>query len=104
MFAVITTGGKQYLVSEGQTLKVEKLEQAAGSPIEFGALLIAEADGSQVEVGKPQVAGATVKAMVVEHGRGEKVSIVKFKAKVRYRRRGGHRQPFTVLRVDKIVK
>jgi len=102
MMAVIVTGGKQYLVKEGQTLNVEKLELEVGAPIEFGTLLLAEADGSTVTMGNPEVAGAKVLAKVVEHGLGKKIEIIKFKSKVRYRRHNGHRQPFTKILIEKI--
>ncbi|MBI2485241.1 50S ribosomal protein L21 [Candidatus Uhrbacteria bacterium] len=102
MFAVIATGGKQYLVHEGQVLKVEKLEQAVGAPLEFDALLVAEEDGGQITVGKPG-SGKMVSATVVEHGRSEKISVIKYKAKVRYRRKAGHRQPFTSIKIEKIA-
>ena len=103
MFAVIKTGGKQYLVREGQTLKVENLEKEAGDTIEFDAMLIAEAEGSDVKVGTPTVAGAKVSAEVLEQGRGKKISVIKYKPKVRYRRNVGHRQPFTAIKITKIA-
>jgi large subunit ribosomal protein L21 len=101
MFAVIKTGGKQYLVRPGELLKVEKLENDPGTKFELEALLVAEEDGSEVKVGKPNV--GKVEASVVEHGRSEKVSVVKYKPKVRYRRNVGHRQPFTKIKIEKIV-
>ncbi|MFA6131101.1 MAG: 50S ribosomal protein L21 [Patescibacteria group bacterium] len=100
MIAVIETGGKQYLVHEGQTLKVEKIE--AEGQMTFPTLLIAEEDGSSVTMGKPEVAGAMVTAKIVEQGRDEKIEIIKFKSKVRYRRHNGHRQPFTRILIEKI--
>jgi large subunit ribosomal protein L21 len=102
-FAVIATGGKQYLVSEGQMLKVEKLDFAVGSPVEFEALLISDVKGTDTAVGTPTVGGVKVKATVLEHGRADKVSVVKYKPKVRYRRNVGHRQPFTKIKVDQIA-
>lgn len=103
MFAVIVSGGKQHLVREGETLKVEKLELEVGAVLDFDVLMVAEDDGSVVKVGKPTVKGASVTATVLEQGRAKKVSVIKFKAKVRYRRNVGHRQPFTKLSIDKIV-
>ena len=103
MFAVIKTGGKQYLVREGQILKVEKLEKEAGDTIEFDAMLIADAEGNDVKVGTPTVSGAKVSAEVLEQGRGKKVSVIKYKPKVRYRRNVGHRQPFTAIKITKIA-
>ena len=103
MFAVIVSGGKQHLVREGESLKVEKLELEVGAVLDFDVLMVAEDDGSMVKVGKPTVKGAAVTATVLEQGRAKKVSVIKFKAKVRYRRNVGHRQPFTKLHIDKIV-
>ena len=102
MFAVIKTGGKQYIVREGDTLEIEKLEVEAGKPVSFEALLLSEDDGTGVKVGKPTVAGAKVTGTVKEHGRGIKKSIIKFKSKSRYRRHTSHRQPFTAISIDKI--
>lgn len=103
MMAVIKTGGKQYLVEEGRWLNVEKLDLEEGKTIDFDALLVGKADGSDVKVGTPTVAGAKVTAKVVEHGKGEKIYITKYKRKVRYRRRTGHRQPYTKIMVEKIA-
>jgi large subunit ribosomal protein L21 len=102
MYAVITTGGKQYFVHQGEKLQVEKLELEPGATIAFDAMLVAESDGSKVQVGTPFVAGIKVTAKVVEHGRAEKISVIKYKPKVRYRRNVGHRQPFTLLEIEKI--
>ncbi len=102
MFAVIKTGGKQYIVREGQELRVELLETEAGKPLAFDALLVSDSEGKAVKVGAPFVAGAVVSATVVEHGRADKVLVVKYKPKVRYRRHVGHRQPFTKLKIEKI--
>lgn len=101
MFAVIATGGKQYLVKEGDILTVEKLDVEAGKPVEFDVLLVAEDDGSAVEIGKPTL-GKKVKGEVVSHGRAAKVEVVHYKPKVRYRKRSGHRQPFTKVKIGKI--
>jgi len=102
MFAIIKAGGKQYEVREGQELKIEKLEVEAGKSVDLDVLLIANDDGTGVKVGTPTVSGAKVSASVVEHGKGEKVSIIKYKPKVRYRRHTGHRQPFTKIKIEKI--
>lgn len=101
MFAVIKTGGKQYLVKEGDILSVEKLDVEAGKPVEFEVLLIAEEDGSTVDLGAPTLA-KKAKGEVVEHGRGKKISVVKYKPKVRYKKRMGHRQPFTKVKITKL--
>ncbi len=103
MIAIIQSGGKQYLVKEGQVLRTEKLELEDGATIEFDALLVTEADGAKLQVGAPTVAGAKVKAVVVETGRGVKIPVVKFKRKVRYRRNVGHRQPFTDIKIESIT-
>lgn len=100
MFAVIKTGGKQYRVEPGQTLRVEKLTAQEGSSVEFPEVLLVS--GDQVTVGRPTVKGAKVEATVVRHGLGPKVMVEKFKAKVMYRRRVGHRQAFTEVRIDSI--
>ena len=103
MFAVIATGGKQYIIHEGEELKVEKLDLEEGGTIEFGAMLIADEEGTDVKVGTPNVDGAKVSATVVEQGRGKKITVIKYNPKVRYRRKYGHRQPFTKLKINKIV-
>ncbi|MBI4714058.1 50S ribosomal protein L21 [Candidatus Uhrbacteria bacterium] len=101
--AVIQTGGKQYLVGEGQELNVEKLENEVGSSVEFDALLVSDLDGKDTKVGKPTVSGVKVKAVVLAQGRAKKVSVIKYKPKVRYRRNVGHRQPFTKIKIDQIA-
>lgn len=103
MLAVIKTGGKQYTVKEGDTLRVEKLEAEEGKNITFEeVLLVGKEDGSDAKVGTPHVAGAKVEAKVLKHGRADKVDVRKFKAKSRYYKRYGHRQPFTELEITKI--
>lgn len=99
-FAIIATGGKQYRVQEGQTLSVEKLQEQ-GSTVFSEVLLFA--DGSKVTVGTPLVTGATVKATILGNEQGPKVVIQKYKAKVRYRRKTGHRQTYTKIRIDSIA-
>jgi large subunit ribosomal protein L21 len=101
--AVIQSGGKQYLVREGQELKVEKLILEEGATIDFDVLLVSDEDGSHVQVGTPTVGGAKVTAKVLEQGRAKKVPIIKYKPKSRYRRNVGHRQPFTTLKIEKIA-
>ncbi|MBU1126192.1 MAG: 50S ribosomal protein L21 [Patescibacteria group bacterium] len=102
MLAIIKTGGKQYLVTEGKELKVEKLELEDGASLELEAMLITDEEAKDVKVGTPFVAGAKVTAKVLEGGREKKVSIIKYKPKTRYRRNVGHRQPFTVIKIEKI--
>jgi len=100
MIAVIETGGKQYLVKEGDVLKVEKLEKQPGEAVEFDALL--KAEGDNVEVGAPKLA-TKVTAEVIETGKGKKVQVVKYKSKSRYLKRYGHRQHFTAIKITKIA-
>jgi large subunit ribosomal protein L21 len=105
MLAVIKTGGKQYTVQEGDTLKVEKMADLKdGESMTFDAvLLVGNADGSDAKVGTPTVSGAKVEAKVVEaHGRAKKLDVRKFKAKSRYYKRYGHRQPYTEVEITKI--
>ncbi|GMU25676.1 50S ribosomal protein L21 [Patescibacteria group bacterium] len=103
MIAVIKTGGKQYIVREGQTLKIEKLAGKAGDTVRFEVLLRAEEDGTNTDVGTPTVSGGTVEGEIVEHGRAKKISVVKYKPKSRYTRRVGHRQPFTKVKITKVA-
>ena len=99
--AVIRTGGKQYKVSEGQTLKVENLKDVQeGSKVKFETLLFASEDG-EVSLGKPSL-GEKTEAEVVEHGKGKKVEATKFKNKIRYHKSFGHRQPFTKVKISSI--
>jgi len=102
-FAVIQTGGKQYLVQAGQELNIEKVLAEVGSPLEFDALLVSDTEGTMTKVGTPTVSGVKVKATVLAQDRAEKVSVIKYKPKVRYRRNVGHRQPFTKIKIDQIA-
>ncbi len=101
MFAVIKTGGKQYLVKEGDILTVEKLDVEAGKPVEFDVLFMAEEDGSKIDIGTPMLK-SKAKGEIVVHGRAKKISVVKYKPKIRYKKRVGHRQPFTKVKITKI--
>lgn len=101
MYAVIATGGKQYRVAEGETLRVEKLTASAGDKLSFDTLLFAD-DGGNVRVGQPTVAGVKVEAEVVGQGLGEKIIIFKYKRRKSYRRKQGHRQPYTALKITSI--
>jgi large subunit ribosomal protein L21 len=101
MYAVIQTGGKQYRVAEGETLRVEKLPASAGEKLTFNTLLFAD-DAGGVQVGKPTVPGVSVEAEVVQQGRGQKIIIFKYKRRKSYRRKQGHRQPFTALKITAI--
>jgi large subunit ribosomal protein L21 len=102
MYAVIATGGKQYRVTKDAVLRLEKLDAEPGSTIEFGEVLLV-GEGAEVKLGKPRLDGGKVLATVVRHGKGEKVSIVKFRRRKHYLRRKGHRQQFTEVRVTDIT-
>ena len=99
--AVIKTGGKQYKVKEGEILTVEKLSAEAGKKVKFDTLLIAETDGSTMELGQPSL-GEKVEAEVLEEGKGKKVLVVKYKNKTRYKKSVGHRQEFTKVKISTI--
>ena len=103
IYAVIETGGKQYKVSPGQTLDVERLDVAEGGTIDLDRVLLI-ADDDKVLVGNPTVDGAKVVATSQGDGRGKKVIVFKYKPKVRYSKKTGHRQSYTRLTIDKIVK
>jgi large subunit ribosomal protein L21 len=102
MFAVISTGGKQYRVSEGSVLRVEKLSADAGANIEFDQVLMV-GEGDKVKIGAPLVSGGKVVATVQSHGKSDKVSIVKFRRRKHYLRQGTHRQQYTEIKVTSIV-
>ena len=101
MYAVIETGGKQYRVEPGQTLSVEKLPGECGDTVEFGEVLLVSNE-DKVAVGRPRVAGAKVTAEIVEHGKDAKVIVFKFQRRKNYRRKQGHRQKFTEVRIGEI--
>jgi large subunit ribosomal protein L21 len=98
--AVIRTGGQQYRVSEGDTIRVDQLAGEPGSKVEFSEVLLV--GGDSAKIGKPLVSGAKVQAEIVAHGRGEKLVIFKFKRRKKYRRKNGHRQAFTAVRITSI--
>lgn len=102
MYAVIKTGGKQYRVTEGETLKVEKLDVAAGESLDISDVLLI-ANGEELKVGAPLIEGARVTAEVVSHGRGPKIKIIKFKRRKHHRKQMGHRQWFTELKITGIA-
>ena len=101
MQAIIVTGGKQYKVAEGDTLFIEKLEAEAGQAISFDQVL-AILDGDKATFGAPTVEGASVAATVVKNGKGKKIIVFKYKPKKNYRRRQGHRQPYTKVEITKV--
>lgn len=100
MIAVIKTGGKQYLVKEGDVISIEKLEAKLGEVVQFEVLMTA--DGDKVVAGTPMLTGMA-SGEVVAHGRAKKVEVVKYKAKSRYTRRVGHRQCFTKVKITKVA-
>ncbi len=103
MIAIIKTGGKQYIIKEGEMLTIEKLALNAGDVASMTeVLLTADEDGANVEIGAPTLSNKVISAEVLEQGRGKKVTIIKYKPKVRYRRKVGHRQPFTKLKIGKV--
>lgn len=100
--AVIKTGGKQYLVTPGQKLKVEKLNAREGGKIVFGEVLLVSND-KKMEIGTPYVKGAKIEAKILKQGRGKKVIVFKYHSKTRYRKKKGHRQFFTEVEITKII-
>jgi len=101
MYAVIKTGGKQFKVTEGDILKVEKLSTEVGKVFSLNSVLTL-IDGDKVTIGKPMIKGATVDATVVSHGKGDKVKIFKMNRRKGYRKSQGHRQSFTEIKINKI--
>lgn len=101
MYAVIETGGKQVRVEPGQVIEVDRLAADAGAEITLGRVLVI-VDGERIECGTPEVPGARVAATVLAHTRGRKILIGKFRPKKHYRRRAGHRQPLSRVRVERI--
>ncbi len=101
MFAIIESGGKQYLVSKGDKIQIEKLDGEAGATIVFDKVLFVGDDKTQT-VGKPTLDGQTVEAKVLTQGRGDKIRVFKYKAKSKYRRTQGHRQSFTEVEITKV--
>src|SRR3989344_2644175 len=99
--AVIKTGGKQYKVKEGDALKVEKLAGEDGKKVKFETLLIADEDGEIKELGQPSL-GEKVSGKIIETAKGKKVTVVKYKSKTRYKRKIGHRQFYTKVKIEKI--
>lgn len=102
MYAVIKTGGKQYRVSEGDVLYIEKLDVEEGDKVVFDQVLIVS-DENETKIGTPMVEGATVEATCEKNGKGKKVIIFKYKAKKDYRKKQGHRQPYTKVMINKIL-
>lgn len=101
MYAIIATGGKQYKVQEGDVIYVEKLDAEANSTVKFDSVIALSADG-KLSVGRPVVEGASVEGKVLSQGKEKKVVIFKYKPKKDYRKKQGHRQPFTKVEIEKI--
>ncbi len=99
MYAIIATGGKQYRVSQGDVIYVEKLNNQMGDEVTFPVLMLG---GDTVKVGNPTVAGAAVTGKVLQQGKGQKIVVFKYKSKKNYRRKAGHRQPFTKVEITAI--
>ena len=102
MYAVVKSGGKQYRVQEGETLRVEKLPGDVGAEIAFDDVLMFS-DGETVQVGTPRLDNVTVKGTVIEQGKARKIIVFKYKRRKRYRRKQGHRQQYTAIKVDSII-
>ena len=102
MNAIIVTGGKQYKVAEGDVVYIEKLDQEAGDTVKFDKVL-AILDGDKATFGAPVVEGASVQAKIVKNGKGKKIRIFKYNPKKGYRKRQGHRQPYTKVEISKIL-
>lgn len=101
MYAVIETGGKQYRVQEGDTIFVEKLDVNEGDNVSFDKVLLVSGEGD-IKVGKPYVDGTTVSGSVLEQGKAKKIIVFKYKSKKDYRKKQGHRQPYTKIKIEKI--
>jgi large subunit ribosomal protein L21 len=101
MYAIIETGGKQYRVSEGDVLRVEKLSADVGELVELDKVLVLSKDDG-LQVGKPWLEGSKVTAKVLQHGKADKIIVFKYKPKKNYRIKQGHRQPFTEIQIEKI--
>ncbi len=102
MYAILETGGKQYRVSEGDVITVEKIPGEAGDAVEFDKVLLLSEDG-EVKVGSPYIDGAKISGEIVETGKGKKVIVFKYKSKKDYRRKQGHRQPFTAVEITSLT-
>ncbi|WP_352420113.1 50S ribosomal protein L21 [Proteiniborus sp.] len=101
MYAVIETGGKQYRVQEGDTIFIEKVAGNEGESLNFDKVLLVS-NGEEVKLGKPYVDGVSVQGNIVEHGKARKIVVFKFKRKKDYRKKQGHRQPYTKVKIEKI--
>lgn len=102
MYAIVATGGKQYKVREGEILRIEKIPGEVGSPVSFDRVLMV-GDGENISIGRPALEGAAVTARIVEQGKANKVIVFKYKRRKRYRRKQGHRQSYTAVKIDAIT-
>src|SRR5207237_1559036 len=103
MYAIVETGGKQYRVKPGDTIAVERIAGEPGEVLDLGRVLLVADNGDGTRIGAPGVEGAVVRGEVVEHARGEKIIVFRYKSKVRYRRKTGHRQSLTRVRITDIL-
>ena len=101
MYAIVNTGGKQYKVSQGDILRVEKIPGEIGSPVSFDKVLMFS-DGENVNIGQPVLDNVAVKGHIMEQGKAKKIIVFKYKRRKRYRRKRGHRQPYTAIKIDSI--
>jgi len=103
ILAVIKTGGKQYKVSEGDIIKIEKIKGEKGTKVKFDkVLMVSDNDGKKLELGNPIVKGKKIEAEILEQGKARKVTVSKYKAKTRYRVKRGHRQPYTKIKIGRV--
>lgn len=102
MYAIVSTGGKQYKVQEGDILRIEKISGDVGDPVTFNQVLL-YSDGEKVTVGQPVLEDIAVNAHIIEQGKAKKIIVFKYKRRKRYRRTQGHRQQYTAVKIDKIA-
>jgi large subunit ribosomal protein L21 len=102
MYAVVNSGGKQYKVQQGQVLRIEKIPGDVGNPVTFDRVLMFS-DGENVSIGQPSLEDVAVEGHIVEQGKAKKIIVFKYKRRKRYRRKAGHRQEFTAVRIDSIT-
>lgn len=101
MYAIVNTGGKQYKIRQGDILRVEKIPGEIGTPVSFDRVLMFS-DGENVSIGRPVLDNVSVKGHIVEQDKHQKIIVFKYKRRKRYRRKQGHRQPFTAVKIDRI--
>lgn len=101
MYAIVDSGGKQYKITDGEILRIEKIPGEVGGPVSFGKVLMFS-DGDDVRIGNPFLENIAVQGRIVEHGKAKKIIVFKYKRRKRYRRKQGHRQQYTAIKIDKI--